>query len=152
MDITWRMDDGEDDRRRLAEVTIKLVPEDDPHGYLVGLLWHKRLEAFLQIFAKPAEYGATGHDAAEFRDLLNRFGYVGYHVAMRLDGMMLAARDWFGIGWGTIATTVERPRQTVKDQIIANRKESARIGHWYDSAGLHEGTGTEASAAIDGRD
>lgn len=152
MDITWLMNDGEGDKQRMARITIELAPEDDPHGFLVGLVWRKRLEAFLQAFAKPAEYGATEYDTKEFQDLLDRFGYIGYHVALRLDGMMLAARDWFGIGWGTIATTVERPRQTVKDQITASRREAANAGHWYDSAGLHEGSGIEACAAIDGRD
>jgi hypothetical protein len=146
MDITWKMGDLNEvtHQRRLARITITFTPEDDPHGYLVGLVWNKRLEAFLRVFAKPAEWGATGYSEQEFRDLLNAAGYVDYHFRGRLEGMMLAARDQYGMGWGTIAATLERPRQTVRDQIRAIRRDFARQGSWYDSSGFHHGGGRDA--------
>lgn len=133
---------------RVRTITITIDPEDDPDGHINGLVSRERLEAFLRAYARPGDYGAP-EDAEDARLLLQRFAFVAAMCARRLEGMQLAARDQWGMGWGTIANARESSRSTVKYQITATREQYADQGAWYDAAGLHLGTPGDAVAALE---
>lgn len=136
MDIKWNLGhDMPDGSRRTSSISITLEPEDDPDGYIVGLLMNDRLAAFLACFAHTSKFPAE--DALDAREVLMRFAYVHYHCRGRMEMLQLAARDQFGLGWGTIANAVEGSRSTVKGQILAARDRSAESGYFWDPAGLH---------------
>ena len=147
MNITSDWDrDGQ--QMRVRTITITLDPEDDPDGHINGLVSRERLEAFLRAYARPGDYGAPG-DAEDARLLLQRFAFVAAMCARRLEGMQLAARDQWGMGWGTIANARESSRSTVKYQITTAREHYAEQGAWYDEDGLHLGTAAGAMAALE---
>jgi hypothetical protein len=135
-----------DKTRRPSKIEITLEPDDDPDGYIVGLLMQERLGDFLSCFANTRRFPAA--DKLEAREVLMHFAYVASHCAGRLEMLQLAARYQFGLGWGTIANAVEGSRSTVRDQILAARERAADRGWWWDDGGLnHSDPATARTAA-----
>ncbi len=136
MDVQWKLGhDMPDGSRRTSEITITMEADEDPDGYIVGLLMNQRLGDFLKVFAQTGAFPAE--DELEALDVLMHFAYVAHHCQARLDMLQLAARDQFGLGWGTIATAVEGNRSTVRGQILAARNRAAESGYFWDQNGLH---------------
>lgn len=151
MKVTWQDETMTGGKPGRKTITITVEPSDDPHGHINGLLLRERLEAFLVVFANASNYPADA-TAEDIRDLLLRFGYVANATGPRLDGLLLAARDQFGLGWGTIANALDRPRTTVKERIVKLRREHAAMGAYYDADGLHLGDTKRAQELQAGRE
>jgi hypothetical protein len=111
--------------RSTETITVTLnLPDDDPNGHLRALLATGQLEALLRVCAQPTDLGAPD-DRGEALALLERFAEVTRTCADRLQAMQLAARDRWGMTWGTIATAVDLSRSTTKGQIEAARARQA---------------------------
>lgn len=136
MDIKWKLGhDLPDGSRRTSSIEISLDADDDPDGYIVGLLQYGRLEAFLKCFPFLDRFPAE--DKLDAREMLMNFAYVANHCQGLLGTLQLAARDQFGLGWGAIASAVEGNRSTVRGQILAARDRAAERGYFWDPDGLH---------------
>jgi hypothetical protein len=119
MDIKYTYHDhgtADFETEKIAQIIIDLKPEDDPCDGITELLAKGWLEAFLRAYPRPDDLGKPA-DAAEALNLLTGVARLHNRCAERLDEMMLAARDQWGHGWGTIATAVNLPRSTVKGRI-----------------------------------
>lgn len=143
MRITW----AKGTAARPARVTIELAPSDDPAGRIAEMLADGELEAFLRAYGRDTDLGAPAN-AADALDVLTKFGHVHNRSIGRLKGLMLAARDQWGYGWGTIAQAVGMPRTTVKERIQTARQNYAAMGQWYDADGYHHASTDTAQNAI----
>jgi hypothetical protein len=137
---------GDGPEKRVTSITIEVGPGDDPDGHISGLISRGRLEAFLRAYARPHDLGAP-EDKGEAYALLSGFAYVANMCTDRREAMQLAARDQWGMGWGTIAAAAERSRSTVKGQVQSARTRYAEVGDWWDAGGLHHGTPEQAAGA-----
>jgi hypothetical protein len=124
--------------RAVSSITITLAPGDDPLGMIGGIILRDRLEAFLRVYATPGDLGNPA-DAADAVRLLAAVSEVYAMTGTRLEAMQLAARDQWNMGWGSIATAMDRSRSTVKGQVQAIRRRYEDDGLWYDLDGLHCG-------------
>jgi hypothetical protein len=134
--------------RRASQIVITIDAGEDPDGHIVGLLMRDRLETFLRIYPRPMEFPAE--DAAYARSMLGEFAFVAGICRNRMEMLLLAARDQYGLSWAVIADQAEMNRSTARDHVMATRKQFAEMGWWFDGAGAHQGTPEEASAALSG--
>ena len=129
-------------------ITITYHPDEDPDGWITGLITRDYLGDFLTAYALAGE-GLTGCSTTDdARARLAALAYVTHQADGRLGGALLQARDQFRLGWTRIATAADMPRQSVKDRIIRTRRKHAAIGYWFAADGLHHGTPDAAHAAL----
>jgi hypothetical protein len=129
-------------------ITITYHPDEDPDGWIQGLITRDYLGDFLAAYALAGD-GLTGcgsDDAARWR--LRALAYVTHQADGRLGGALLQARDQYRMGWTSIAAAVDLPRQTVKDRIVRTRQRHAAKGYWFAADGLHHDTPDAAHAAL----
>lgn len=128
-------------------ITITVPKAEDPKGYIQDMLDKDRFRLLLEAIGRPLRFDWIA-DSTEMANLLIAMGWMEKKVGSRLGGLMLAARDQFGMGWGEIATCTETPRQTVKSRILRLRKSYADLGAVYTPDGGYADIGPVAALAV----
>ncbi|SHK96443.1 hypothetical protein SAMN05421803_14918 [Nocardiopsis flavescens] len=138
MDVTWQHPEGEGDPR-IGPITLTPDAIEALSPTLGALVTAEeggtRLGRVLGALVAPGSTARAG--AEEIGRILWALALMGADLPRALDRTMVAARDHYGLSWGTIATSAGVPRATVRRRIATARRTLAEAGIYVDGAGEH---------------
>lgn len=140
MKITWerRGDEQhgpEDTRPASWRIVIDVDREDDPQGYLWGLISQDGLEGVLRLYGQGQEIHVDGD--GDLWGLLVDNGRVTDHLRTRFNGFLWAARDTYGMSWRQLENATDLPQKQLRGIVERTREAYADLGYWRDERGRH---------------